>query len=118
MFTLISSRSTIRAARAVAPTTTRLTGTRFSSTMHDNDPATLEKEKHRNLQGKQDKNSTPHEHAPGWNEPLASASEASVKADQATGSPDDLQKRTVESRHSSGDEDDASTRKREGGKKE
>jgi len=49
------------------------------------------------------KTSTPHKHAPGWNEHLASASEASVKADKDTGSPSDLQKTTVEyiqSRHS------------------
>ncbi|KAJ7867021.1 hypothetical protein B0H14DRAFT_2218986, partial [Mycena olivaceomarginata] len=73
------------------------------STMHDNDPETLEREKHRNLKGEQHKtsNTTPHDHAPGWNEPLASASEASVKADQAKGSPSDLQKKTVESHRSS-----------------
>ncbi|KAF8151845.1 hypothetical protein K438DRAFT_1457357, partial [Mycena galopus ATCC 62051] len=66
------------------------------STMHDNDPETLEREKDRNLEGQQDESSTPHKHAPGWNEPLASSSEASVKADQATGSPSELQKTTVE----------------------
>ncbi|KAF7336675.1 hypothetical protein MVEN_02102500 [Mycena venus] len=77
----------------------------FLSTMHDNDPVTLETEKVRNLSGVQYKTSTPHKHAPGWNEHLASASEASVKADKAAdhGSPGDLQKTTVEyiqSRHS------------------
>ncbi|KAJ6564454.1 hypothetical protein B0H19DRAFT_1258899 [Mycena capillaripes] len=98
MYSLISSRAAVgRAARATAPTTMRFT--RFSSTMHDNDPETLEKEKERHLKGTQDKNSTPHEHAPGWNEPLASSSEASVKADKAGGDPSDLQKTTVESRH-------------------
>ncbi|KAJ7922658.1 hypothetical protein B0H13DRAFT_1707677 [Mycena leptocephala] len=74
--------------------------------MHDNNPETLEREKHRNLAGKQDETSEPHEHAPGWNEPLASSSEASVKADKAGGSPEDLQKSTVESRHSSGKGED------------
>ncbi|KAF8206352.1 hypothetical protein K438DRAFT_1817044 [Mycena galopus ATCC 62051] len=71
--------------------------------MHDNDPTILETEKIRNLTGVQYKTSTPHKHAPGWNEHLASASEASVKADKDTGSPSDLQKTTVEyiqSRHS------------------
>ncbi|KAJ7707637.1 hypothetical protein B0H17DRAFT_898180, partial [Mycena rosella] len=71
--------------------------------MHDNDPETLETEKSRNLSGTQYKTSTPHKHAPGWNEHLASASEASVKADKAFGSPNDLQKTTIEyiqSRHS------------------
>ncbi|KAJ6531866.1 hypothetical protein B0H19DRAFT_966396 [Mycena capillaripes] len=75
------------------------------STMHDNDPVTLETEKIRNLSGTQYKTSTPHKHAPGWNEHLASASEASVKADKDTGtaSASDLQKTTVDyiqSRHS------------------
>ncbi|KAJ7274329.1 hypothetical protein B0H12DRAFT_1088162 [Mycena haematopus] len=71
--------------------------------MHDNDPEILETEKIRNLAGTQYKTSTPHKHAPGWNEHLASASEASVKADKDTGSPGDLQKTTVEyiqARHS------------------
>jgi len=71
--------------------------------MHDNDPEVLEAEKGRNLAGTQYKTSTPHKHAPGWNEHLASASEASVKADKATGSLEDLQSTTVEyiqSRHS------------------
>ncbi|KAJ7364134.1 hypothetical protein DFH08DRAFT_266992 [Mycena albidolilacea] len=107
MYSRISSRSALRnvagAARATAPaTTTRFT--RFSSTMHDNDPVILETEKARNLAGTQYQTSTPHrKHAPGWNEHLASASEASVKADKDTGSPVDLQKTTVEyiqSRHS------------------
>jgi hypothetical protein len=48
--------------------------------MHDNDPEILELEKRRNLAKIQHKTSTPHAHAPGWNEHLASASEASVKA--------------------------------------
>ncbi|KAJ6513184.1 hypothetical protein C8R45DRAFT_962723 [Mycena sanguinolenta] len=103
MFSRIATRSAFRnvagAARAVAPTRF----TRLSSTMHDNDPIVLETEKVRNLTGTQYKTSTPHKHAPGWNEHLASASEASVKADKDTGSPSDLQKTTVEyiqSRHS------------------
>ena len=40
----------------------------------------LEKEKQRNLSKQQHKTSTPIPDAPGWNEHLASASEASVKA--------------------------------------
>jgi len=103
----LASRSALRnaagAARALAPSTSRYT--RFSSTMHDNDPETLETEKGRNLSGTQHKTSTPHKHAPGWNEHLASASEASVKADKDTGSesPSDMQKTTIDyiqSRHS------------------
>lgn len=40
----------------------------------------LEREKHRNLSGKhRSENPALHEHAPGWNENLASASEATVK---------------------------------------
>ncbi|EEB90890.1 hypothetical protein MPER_10844 [Moniliophthora perniciosa FA553] len=42
-----------------------------TSTMHENDPHTLETEKQRNLSRQQHKTSTPHaEHAPGWNEHL------------------------------------------------
>ncbi|KAJ6494893.1 hypothetical protein C8R47DRAFT_1069836 [Mycena vitilis] len=98
MYSLPASRTALRnvvgAVRA-----TRVT----ASTMHDNDPETLETEKARNLSGTQYKTSTPHKHAPGWNEHLASASEASVKADKDAGDPIELQKVTVEyiqSRHS------------------
>ncbi|KAL9714028.1 hypothetical protein Ac2012v2_002335 [Leucoagaricus gongylophorus] len=67
------------------------------STMHDNDPEVLEREKHRNLTQSQHKTSTPHKKdAPGWNEYLASASEANVKADKlTTGSPEELQSETI-----------------------
>ncbi|TFY54740.1 hypothetical protein EVJ58_g8683 [Rhodofomes roseus] len=61
----------------------------YSGSMHEHDPDTIEKEKHRNLTGKQHKTSAPHEKtAPGWNEYLASASEAAVKADQSHGEGD------------------------------
>ena len=57
----------------------------------------LEREKQKNLSDKQHKSSAPHEHAPGWNELLASASEANVKADKAVGvTPEILAKRTIE----------------------
>ncbi|KAJ7227256.1 hypothetical protein GGX14DRAFT_418832 [Mycena pura] len=103
MYTRIPAFNRVAAvARARASTPTRYA--RYSSTMHDNDPETLDLEKARNLAGTQHKTSTPHkQHAPGWNEHLASASEASVKADKTTGSPDELQKTTIEyiqSRHS------------------
>ena len=39
----------------------------------------LEREKNRNLNRTQNNTATPHDHAPGWNEALASASEAAVK---------------------------------------
>lgn len=69
--------------------------TRSSSTMHDNDPETLEREKHRNLTGSQyDRSSA--KHAPGWNETLASASEATVKADQDHTNPAELTAETIE----------------------
>ncbi len=43
-------------------------------------PQVLEQEKKRNLSKQQHKTSTPHpDHAPGWNENLASASEAAIK---------------------------------------
>ncbi|KAJ7158690.1 hypothetical protein C8R46DRAFT_1109912 [Mycena filopes] len=104
MYARIASRSAfknVNVARATAITRSRLT--RFSSTMHDNDPEVLDTEKSRNLSGTQHRTSTPHKHAPGWNEHLASASEASVKADKATGTPAELVSTTVEyiqSRHS------------------
>ncbi|TFK87148.1 hypothetical protein K466DRAFT_491389 [Polyporus arcularius HHB13444] len=76
----------------------------YSSTMHDNDPDLLEKEKSRNLSKQQHKTSTPiPDHAPGWNEALASTSEANIKADKYTGSPKEMQQRTVkyvQDRHS------------------
>ncbi|KAG5646938.1 hypothetical protein DXG03_001661 [Asterophora parasitica] len=59
---------------------------------------TLDSEKHRNLTGQQQKTSTPHgASAPGWNEALASESEASVKADQsAPTTTEEMQEQTVE----------------------
>ncbi|KAJ7650146.1 hypothetical protein FB45DRAFT_887096 [Roridomyces roridus] len=78
----------------------RASSVRFTSTMHDNDPDVLDLEKGRNLSGLQYRTSTPHKgHAPGWNEHLASASEASVKADKDVSSPDMLQKSTVDYIH-------------------
>ncbi|KAH7928091.1 hypothetical protein BV22DRAFT_1149240 [Leucogyrophana mollusca] len=71
--------------------------------MHDNDADVLDREKRRNLSGVQHKTSSPHEDAPGWNESLASTSEAHVKADRSTTSVHDLQRKTVnyiQSRHS------------------
>lgn len=67
------------------------------STMHDNDPETLEREKERTISGEQLK--TPHiDSAPGWSEKPASSSEAHVKADRHPhkGSVKDLQKETAE----------------------
>ncbi|OJA17105.1 hypothetical protein AZE42_02610 [Rhizopogon vesiculosus] len=66
-----------------------------TSTMHDNDPEILEREKRRNLAGNQHKTSTPHDDAPGWNEDLASTSEAHVKADRSSASINDLQRKTI-----------------------
>ncbi|KDQ57271.1 hypothetical protein JAAARDRAFT_35905 [Jaapia argillacea MUCL 33604] len=71
--------------------------------MHDNDPEVLEREKHRNLSGRQHETSTPLRTAPGWNESLASHSEASVKADKHDHlTPEEMQRHTVDyvqSRH-------------------
>jgi len=66
--------------------------------MSDNDPEVLEREKQRNLHEKHDDSAHPHKkHAPGWNEPLASHSEANIKADQApVSSPEELQKQSTE----------------------
>ncbi|KZT29845.1 hypothetical protein NEOLEDRAFT_1127725 [Neolentinus lepideus HHB14362 ss-1] len=87
---------------AVASTKSAYT-TRTYSTMHDNDPELLEREKHRNLQGTQHETSTPIHNAPGWNETLGSTSEANIKADRsAHNDPETMQKHTVDyvqSRH-------------------
>ncbi|KAH9481368.1 hypothetical protein JR316_0005893 [Psilocybe cubensis] len=73
--------------RAAAGASARFNSTRF----------VLEKEKHRTLnRDLNDKTSSPHEYAPGWNETLASASEAAVKADRSDGGPQEMQSRTVE----------------------
>jgi len=79
--------------------------------VHDNDPDTLELEKKRNLSNTQHKTSTPHPQAPGWNECLATTSEASVKADrlESTSNLHDLQRQTVEYVQSRRDPDDRLT---------
>jgi len=94
------------------PPTTALTHYSTTSTMHDNNPEILELEKKRNLSKTQHLTSTPHAHAPGWNEPLATESEASVKADKGPESDVDLQARTVEyirARHSPDDRVETTT---------
>lgn len=50
-----------------------------TSTIHDNNPEVLELEKQRNLAGKQHATSTPIPEAPGWNEQLATSSEAHIR---------------------------------------
>jgi len=49
------------------------------SHISNGDPDVIELEKRRNLSKEQGKTSTPHEFAPGWNEQLASVSEAYIK---------------------------------------
>jgi len=108
LFVRSTLRSVSTTARVASLKSIRLSSPRhYSSTMHDNDPEVLEMEKKRNLTGVQHKTSTPHEHAPGWNESLASASEASVKADQSTGTTDELQRRTVNYIHARHSPDEA-----------
>ncbi|KIL67679.1 hypothetical protein M378DRAFT_159514 [Amanita muscaria Koide BX008] len=108
-YAFLASRSlyravTTRGARVAVSTPVPVSAHRnYSSTMHGNDPEVLEREKQRNLSKSQHLTSTPHEHAPGWNEVLASESEASIKADKSPLSNADLQAKTVEyirSRHS------------------
>ncbi|KAG1796284.1 uncharacterized protein HD556DRAFT_292300 [Suillus plorans] len=70
-------------------------GRRYTSTMHDNDPETLEREKRRNLSGTQLETSA-NDDAPGWNENLASESEAHVKADRSSVTFNDLQRKTID----------------------
>jgi hypothetical protein len=74
--------------------------------MHDNDPETLEREKRRNLSSTQHKTSTPIDNAPGWNEDLASASEAHVKADRSSVTINDLQRKTIDYLNAKHQQDD------------
>ncbi|KAG2072835.1 hypothetical protein BDR04DRAFT_1134434 [Suillus decipiens] len=67
-----------------------------ASTIHDNDPETLARGKQRNLSGTQHETSSPIDDAPGWNEDLASVSEAHVKADRSSVTINDLQRKTVD----------------------
>ncbi|KAG8841043.1 hypothetical protein FRB91_005414 [Serendipita sp. 411] len=77
-------------------TSTGFTQRAYSSgSIHDNDPDLLEAEKQKNLKKEQHHTSTPHKHAPGWNEYLASTSEAYAKADKATGTIAEIQEETV-----------------------
>ncbi|KAF9565334.1 hypothetical protein CPC08DRAFT_704603 [Agrocybe pediades] len=106
MFSAVASRTILRTGplrAATAASASRYESTRlYSSTMHDNDPDLLEREKARNLSGRTGKQfGSPHEHAPGWNEKLASSSEAAVKADRSDGTTIELQSRTVEHMKSS-----------------
>jgi hypothetical protein len=51
----------------------------LSSQAHAHATQTLEREKQKNLKGEQDDKSAPMDKAPGWNQHLASRSEAEVK---------------------------------------
>ncbi|PPQ70302.1 hypothetical protein CVT26_014587 [Gymnopilus dilepis] len=96
MLSITALRSSVRPAalRTAIASAGRYEST---STMHENDPEVLEREKNRVLsRNANDKTGAPHEHAPGWNESLASASEANVKADKAPGGPAEMQSKTVE----------------------
>jgi len=98
MFSL-AIRNTPRASRSAFAPLAALQARTYSggSNMHGNDPDVIEKEVHRNKTKHGERHeSSPHEHAPGWNELLASVSEANVKADKAEGTPADLQKSTVD----------------------
>ncbi|KAI0925858.1 hypothetical protein AcV5_008473 [Taiwanofungus camphoratus] len=85
----LTSRSALRSVAAFSRPTAACTP-RFSSSVHGNDPHVLETEKHRNLSKNQHKTSTTIPSAPGWNEYLASASEAAVKADRSSSNYGDM----------------------------
>ncbi|KIY50683.1 hypothetical protein FISHEDRAFT_71721 [Fistulina hepatica ATCC 64428] len=80
----------------VAPQSPASQARAFSSTVSENDPEVLVKEKERNLSGKQHTTSSTLDHAPGWNEYLATDSEAAVKADGSTDTFVQMTARTVE----------------------
>ncbi|WWD15821.1 hypothetical protein CI109_100245 [Kwoniella shandongensis] len=90
----------LRSRIVAVPSTRAFSLTRPAAVRTDGD--TLAKEKARNLSGTQDSSAPHKDHAPGWNEHLASDSEAAVKADQAApeGKPGkDLQDATVAHTH-------------------
>lgn len=102
----LATRSALRRAVVAPVSRSAAVAQRYSSTMHENDPEVLEVEKQRNLSKQQHKTSTPIKNAPGWNQYLASASEAAVKADRSDHSIHDLQEETVQhvkQRHGHGD---------------
>ncbi|KAL6302505.1 hypothetical protein BKA93DRAFT_736672 [Sparassis latifolia] len=94
----LTARTTLKRSAAAArrPAVAVCTPRSYSSTTNDNDPEVLELEKQRNLSKSQHKTSTTVENAPGWNEYLASASEAAVKADRSEIPTSELEQRTIE----------------------
>lgn len=96
MYAALATRAALRRA-TVAPVSRTVVGAqaRYSSTEHGNDPEVIEVEKQRNLRKEQHKTSTPIRNAPGWNQYLASASEAAVKADRSDTSPAELAEETL-----------------------
>ncbi|KAI0303776.1 hypothetical protein B0F90DRAFT_1708970 [Multifurca ochricompacta] len=78
-----------------ATTSKRASRAYSTSSVHDNDPEVLEREKRRNLTRQPYQTSSPLDHSPGWNEHLATTSEANIKADQDASSSHDLASRTV-----------------------
>ncbi|TCD70236.1 hypothetical protein EIP91_004417 [Steccherinum ochraceum] len=101
MYSLASRTAIKRSSAAVASTSRSFAPVAvaapryYSSTVHGNDPEVLEQEKQRNLRNEQHKTSTPVRNAPGWNEYLASASEAAIKADRGDTEPHELAEHTV-----------------------
>lgn len=88
----------------------------FGSHKADNDPEKLEAEKQKNLKGDPAKGKEqPNHHLPGakgWNEELASDSEASVKADKhAPDTVEEMQHLSVKHLHGQVDEEPTSTEK-------
>ncbi|KAF8606497.1 hypothetical protein BDV93DRAFT_604474 [Ceratobasidium sp. AG-I] len=65
----------------------------FNSAQVNTDADVIEREKQKNLQGRQH---SPHKHAPGWNEALATDAEATIKANQANVTPEEMTRGTVE----------------------
>ena len=88
----------------------------FGSHKSDNDPEKIEKEKRKNLKGDPAKGKEQENHpipgAAGWNEELASDSEAAVKADRhASDSIDELQNLSVKHLHGQVDEEPSASEK-------
>lgn len=88
----------------------------FGSHKADNDPEKLEAEKRKNLKGDPAKGKEQENHhlpgSKGWNEELASDSEASVKADKhAPDTIDEMQKLSVKHLHGQVDEEPSATEK-------
>ncbi|KAH8100030.1 hypothetical protein BXZ70DRAFT_1008547 [Cristinia sonorae] len=90
----VASRSALKRSIATSSRSAAAATRFYSSTMHDNDPEARSPSTDLCQSYSYHKNSPIH-NAPGWNEELASASEAAVKADRSEHKPHELAEHTI-----------------------